>query len=275
MPKTTNKKLRPIIKCHGGKHYLNSWIISNFPKNYEEYDYVEPYVGGGSILFNKERSTHNRIEVINDIHLGLVQIYRALRDEPKHFIAKLKRTRYTERVFLRELKKQENEFSDYMDQAINEYIVRRMSRGGLKKAFAWSNRRRGGIPGDLNAWNTMLEQLPLIARRIEDVSIINKPAIEVLKAFNEENTLCYNDPPYLHDSRSSKKSYEYEMTTDDHIELSEVLNQYRGKVLISGYPSVLYNRLYKEWNCVKKKVANHASQQKTKSQKTEVLWMNY
>lgn len=275
MPKTKSKKLRPVVKCHGGKHYLNSWIISNFPEDYEDYDYVEPYVGGGSVLFNKERCAHNRIEIINDVHLGLVQIYRALRDEPKHFIAKLKRTRYTERVFLRELNKQDKEFNDYMDHATNEYIVRRMSRGGLKKAFAWSNRKRGGLPGDLNAWNTMLQQLPMLSKRIEDVSIFNKPAVEVLKAFNEETTMCYCDPPYLHDSRTSTDSYEHEMSTDDHIELSEVLNQYRGKVLISGYPSVLYNRLYKEWNCAKKEVANHSSQQKTKSQKTECLWMNY
>lgn len=275
MPKTNSSKLRPIVKCHGGKHYLNPWIISHFPENYEEFDYVEPYVGGGSVLLNKERASHNRIEIVNDAHLGLIQIYRALRDEPKHFISKLKRTRYTERVFLRELNKQDKEYKDYMDQAMNEYVVRRMSRGGLKKAFAWSNRTRGGLPGDLNAWNTMLQQLPLVAKRIEDISIFNKPAVEVLKAFNEETTLSYCDPPYLHESRTSKDSYEHEMTTDDHIELSEVLIQYRGKVLISGYPSVLYKRLYKEWNCVKKQIANHASQQKTKSQKTEVLWMNY
>ena len=275
MSKTTSKKLRPIIKCHGGKHYLNSWVISHFPENYEEFDYVEPFIGGGSVLLNKELPSHNRIEVINDVHLGLIQIYRALRDEPKHFIGKLKRIRYTERVFLREANKVDNEFPDYMDQAVNEYVVRRMSRGGLKKAFAWSERTRGGVPGDLNAWNTMLQQLTLIAKRIEEVSIFNKPAVDVLKAFDDDTTFAYCDPPYLHDSRTSTDSYEHEMSTDDHIELSEVLNQYRGKVAISGYPSVLYNRLYKEWNCVKKTIANHSSQQKTKSQKTECLWMNY
>lgn len=265
-----------MIKCHGGKYYLNSWIIDHFPEDYEEYDYIEPFVGGGSVILNKERCAHNRIEVINDTNLGLIQIYRALRDEPKYFISKLKRMRYTERVFLREQRKQENQFSDYMDHATNEYVVRRMSRGGLKKAFAWSERKRGGIPGDVNAWNTMLSQLPLISRRIEDVSIFNKSAIEVLKAFNEETTLCYCDPPYLHDTRTSTDSYEeHEMTTDDHIKLSEVLTQYRGKVILSGYPSVLYKRLYKEWNCVKKKIANHASQQKTKAYNTECLWMNY
>lgn len=269
------KKLRPVIKCHGGKFYLANWVIENFPENYEEYDYIEPFIGGGSVLFNKNRCVGNRIEALNDLHLGLVQIYRALRDEPKHFINRLKRTRYTDRVFKRELRKQELQFPDYMDQAVNEFIVRRMSRGGLKKAFAWSNRLRGGQPGDLNAWKTILEQLPSMAKRIEDASIFNKSGDQVIRAFNDEQCLCYCDPPYLHDTRISKQTYDNEMTTDDHIALAEALKAFKGKALISGYSSILYKRLYADWRCVKKKIANHSSQQKTKQYKTECLWMNY
>ena len=215
------------------------------------------------------------MESINDIDLGVVQIFRALRDEPGHFIGRIKRTKYCEATFAKALAKKDATFKDYMNHAVNEYILRRMSRGGLKSNFAWSNRSRGGQPGDVNAWETMLEQLPAIAARVEQINIFNKPALEVIKAFNDPDVILYCDPTYLADTRATPSAYEYEMSTDDHITLAEALNQFKGKVLLSGYPSTLYKRLYADWRCARKKIANHASQQSKKEMKTECLWMNY
>lgn len=265
-----SKRIRPPFKIHGGKYYLSKWVVEHFPEGYEAMDYIEPYIGAGSVILNKEKSP---LEVVNDINEGIVQIYRALRDEPKHFIRKLKYTTYSENVFNRELKR--TEFEDYMDHAFNEFVLRRMSRGGLKKAFAWSDRQRGGQPGDVNAWNTILGILPEIAERLSEIHVFNKPALEIITSFDDENALCYCDPPYLTETRTSQKAYEDEMTDDDHIELSKALNNFRGKVIISGYPSTLYNRLYQNWNMVEKQIANHASQQKKKTTKTEVIWTNY
>lgn len=271
--KEKTKKMRPPFKIHGGKFYLSSWIIKHFPEGYQEMDYLEPFAGALSVFLNKDKSS---TEYINDTNLGIIQIFRALRDEPKTFITRIKRTRYTERVFNRSVNREGKEFDDYMDHAINEFILRRMSRGGLKKAFGWSTRKRGGQPGDLNAWETIIEQLPLIADRLKNVQIFQKNAHYVIKAFNEENMLCYCDPPYLPDVRTSPSAYgDDEMSTDDHIALSQALLAFKGKVIISGYPSTLYNRIYGDWRCVKKKIANHSSQQKTKKYKTECLWMNY
>jgi len=255
------KKLRPPYKIHGGKYYLSSWVIQHFPKNYEQLSYIEPFAGAISVLLNKEKSN---FEAVNDLDLGVIQILRSLRDESKFFINKLKKTTYSERVFKRELKKQGSEFDDYMKHAVNEFVVRRMSRGGIKKNFAWSSRPRGGQPGDLNAWETIISQLPIIAERIEDIFIFNEPAVKVIKAFSDKNTLCYADPTYLAETRVSKDVYDIEMDTDDHIELAAALKQFKGKVVLSGYPSTLYKRLYKDWKCVKKKIVNHASQQKKK-----------
>ena len=268
-------KLRPPVKIHGGKFYLSSWIIGYFPKKYREMDYVEPFVGGGSVFLSKERPVEGFEETINDIDPGIAAILWALRDEPNHFIGRLKRTKYTEGTFDRAIRKSASKIEDHMDHAVNEIILRRMSRGGLKKAFAWSNRMRGGQPGDVNAWDTIIEELPKIAERLQGVFVFNKPALEVVYAYNNENTLLYCDPPYLPDTRTAQDAYEYEMSTDDHIDLANILLNFKGKVIISGYQSTLYKRLYKPWKCVQKKVANHASQSKTKAQKVECLWMNY
>ena len=263
-------KTRPIIKYHGGKFYLSPWIISLFPENYREMTYVEPYCGGANVLLNKEKSL---IEVINDLDKDVVNIYRALRDEPKEIIRRLNLCKYCEETFYRATKK--TQFDDYLDNAVNEFILRRMSRGGLKKAFAWSERLRGGKPGDVNAWETALKSLPSLAERLEEVHIFDFAALDVIKTFNSERTLLYCDPPYLQDTRISKTVYSYEMSIDDHIELAHSLNNFNGKVLISSYPSPLYNKLYKGWNIEKKKIANNASQKKTKDKKVEIIFRNY
>jgi DNA adenine methylase len=269
-----NKTLRPPFKCHGGKHYLAEWVIGLFPKDYEDYDYVEPFIGAGSVLLNK-LPPHKHVEVINDLDVGVSQIFRALRDEPEHFIARLKKITYSERVFKRELKRQNGQFEDYLDHAVSEFVVRRMSRGGLKKAFGWSDRQRGGQPGDVNAWKTILKHLPLITERVKNIRIFNKPAIEIISAFDGDKVLLYVDPPYAPESRVSKKAYTHEMTTADHTKLAEELGKFRGKVILSGYPCPLYDELYADWRCEKKKIVNHSSQQKTKKLKTECCWMNY
>lgn len=265
------KTKRPPFKIHGGKFYLAKWIIDSFPKDHQSMDYLEPYCGAASVMLNKTKGLGK--EILNDVDPGIIIIHKTLRDEPELFIKKLKNITYSERVFNRELKKKE--FESDLDHAINEFVIRRMSRGGMKKAFSWSDRERGGKPGDVNAWDTIIETLDETAERLQESFIFNKPAIKVINAFNYENILCYVDPPYVPDTRTSPEVYEHEMSTDDHIALAAALNNFKGKVILSGYPSTLYKRLYKEWNCENKKIANHSSQQKTKSIKVERIWKNF
>jgi DNA adenine methylase len=53
--------------------------------------------------------------------------------------------------------------------------------------------------------------------------------------------LFYLDPPYLHETRVSTADYDFEMSTDQHVELLEAIDQCAGNVLLSGYPNKLYN----------------------------------
>lgn len=251
---------------------MSNFVIENFPENYEQYDYLEPYLGAGSVFLNK-KTIEGKTQIINDIHPRLITIFIALKDEPKEFIQRIKRITYSERVFNKALK--QTNFSDYMEEAINEFVLRRMSRDGLKKAFSWSDRKRGGKPGDVNAWETIFDILPTISQKLKGVTILNKSAIKVIQAFDAPNVLCYADPPYVQSARVTKNAYEYEMSIDDHEAMLIQLKRFNGKVIISGYHSDLYSTMLKDWRCVSKKVPNHSSQQKKKKLNTELLWMNY
>lgn len=248
MSKTS--KLRPPFKCLNNKYYLCEWIIQHFPEKHEEMVYLEPFCGAASVLANKPISAE---EAINDIDQGIIKIIRTIRDQTDEFIDILRKTQYTKETFDNALEKKN--FANDLEEAANEFILRRMSRGGTKEVFAWSNRQRGGKPGDQNAWETIIKCIPKIAKRIEHVYIFNKPASEVLNAFNKTNTLAYIDPP--------TPDEESELL---HVKLADILRAYKGKVIISNHPSALYNRLYKAWRSAKKK---------PKTGSPECLWMNY
>jgi len=256
------KKIRSPINPKGSKQTLSSWLIDYFPEDYEEMCYVEPYCGGASVFLNKNFSEE---EVINDNNRSIQQIFKALRDEPCEVIGRLKRTKFTERSFKRAKKKKEEESYDYVDGAIIEIIFRKMSKNG--EDFFQSVQTIDGQNKDEYEWNRMIEHMELIKDRIKDVHIFCNDALEVIKVWDSPNTLMYVDPPKL--SKSSNVNLEEnEMSIDDHIQLANLLNNSKSYILLSGHPSSLYNRLYKDWDCVKKS--------KTKKNKViECFWKNY
>src|SRR5262252_4930471 len=117
-------RLRPPFKIHGGKFYLAPWIISQFPPNYETMNYLEPYVGAGSVLLNKKPPASPVFEeTINDMDEGVVLIFKTLRDQPKEFIARLKRLKYSADTFRAAQTAKTKGTS--LDEAVNDFILRR------------------------------------------------------------------------------------------------------------------------------------------------------
>lgn len=258
--------MRPVIKCHGGKYYLRDWVISHFPPNFETLKYLEPFIGGGSVLLNKPRSSH---ETVSDACYELIAVYRAIRDEPTWFQSELQKLTYSRETF-------DAALAHKYPPAVNEYVLRRMSRGGMKTAFAWSERTRNGLPGDVNAWNTAVASVPTVSERLQGVTINCGRAVVELAHLNSPNTFAYVDPPYLHATRTAPGAYgAYELSTTAHETLADMLNVFRGKVLLSGYDSDLYRRLYKGWIQVDRTVTNHSGQGGKKQTRTECLWRNY
>lgn len=83
--------------------------------------------------------------------------------------------------------------------------------------------------------------------------------------------LVYSDPPYLESTRTSSARYRHEYTNEDHIALIECLNGLPDNVsvILSGYPSDLYDRLLTGWR------AREFQAMTRGGVRTEKLWMNY
>ena len=117
--------------------------------------------------------------------------------------------------------------------------------------------------------------LPLIIDRLKNVTVTCYDGLEVIKDHDSADTLFYVDPPYLPSTRTAPNTYAVEMTEKQHQELAAVLNKAQGKVVLSGYYSTLYAKLYSGWNLDLKDMPNHAAQGKKKQRRVECLWMNY
>ena len=263
------QKLRPPVKWHGGKFYLAARIIKEFPPHHT---YVEPFGGAASVLLNKAPSP---VEVYNDLDQRITRLFRVLRDQSDEFRRRMSLTPYSEVEF----NSARQEAPDDVERARRDFVRWRQSIGGRGGSFSFTlHRVRRGMADVVSGYLSAIdEQLPLIMERLRTVQILCRPALEVIRTWDGPDTLCYCDPPYVHSTRGegSRATYGVEMTDAEHRRLAEVLRTCQGKVVLSGYPSALYEELYAGWRRVTFDMANHAAGGRAKGREQETLWLNW
>ena len=262
--------IRPPVKWHGGKRYLAKWITATFP---DHRVYLEAFGGGASVLLNKEPV---EVEVYNDLDHRITRLFRVLRDQGGDFLQKARLVLYSQVEF--------EEAATYppgatdLDMALCDFIRWRQSFGGKGQSWSYTTARaRGGMAGDVNAWWTAIDGLPVIIDRIKRVQIICQSAFEAIPRFDHPEGLIYCDPPYVHSTReeNSCNVYHAEMSDSEHAQLAKLLQGCRAKIVLSGYRSPLYDDLYKNWRLSTFEIANHAAGGRRKERKTECLWFNF
>ena len=264
-----NAPTRPIVRYHGGKFLLANWIISNFPPHRT---YVEPFGGGGSVLLRKPRSY---AEVYNDLDGEIVNVFRVVRDRGDELRRALELTPFAREEFLLSY----DPSDDPVEQAMR--TITRSFMGfcsaavcGEVSGFRANSNRSGTTPAQ--NWRNYPDSLPAAIDRFRGVVIEQRDASEVMCQHDGPDTLCYVDPPYVHETRSGKtrgtvtrKAYKHELTDDQHRDLAAVLNTLQGAVILSGYRCPLYDELYAGWQRIDR--AAHADGARDR---VESLWLS-
>ncbi len=84
---------KPFVKWVGGKSQLIPDLMKRLPKDFSEWEgaiYVEPFVGGGAMLFYLLQTFHNiKTVYINDINHKLMITYRVVKESPKKLLSLL------------------------------------------------------------------------------------------------------------------------------------------------------------------------------------------
>jgi len=103
---------------------------------------------------------------------------------------------------------------------------------------------------------------------------VKRDALELIPALMPmaADWLLYVDPPYLMETRSCKRVYyRHEFSSvQEHEQLLELLMQWPGPVMISGYASDLYARVLSSWACERIPSVTHRGKRVL-----ECLWKNF
>lgn len=235
--------------------------------------YCEPFAGSAAVLLNREPSP---IETLNDLNGDIVNFFRVLRDNSQALIDALMLTPYSREEFILAWEPCE----DPVERARRWYVRVQMdvAKAGARKDRSWSTNVSFSPGAHSYCVRNFMQKIPGmydIVQRLRTVQIDNRPAVDCIKKYGRVGTLIYLDPPYVPECRTSSNDYKFEMSIEDHWELSVVAKSTPAMVAISGYDSELYDHLYKDWHkTVFPKKAVPMSRGKGRVTQ-ECLWTNY
>jgi len=266
------KRRRSLITFgwYGGKYSHLVWLLPLLPSAHH---YCEPFAGSAAVLLNREPSP---VETYNDLDGEVVNFFRVLRENPDELARVIGLTPFSREEFYNSLNFDATVTG--IERARRFFVRARQVRTGLAQTASlgrWANCKntsRAGMSGVVSRWLGSARTLPHVAQRLLRVQIENRPALEVIKLYDDKSTLFYCDPPYPHQSRGDSKAYAFEMNDQEHGELAEILHACKGKVAISGYRCELMDCLYGKWRMVEAKQKMCHS---IKKMRREAVWMNY
>jgi DNA adenine methylase len=213
-------------------------------------------------------------EIYNDLDSEVVNLFRVMRDpiRAKELVRLIALTPYSRSEY-------EDSYlaaADPVEQA-RRTLVRSFMGYGSVATTSYSGFRTGSRLSGASAacdWARLPTALEAVVERFRGVIIDNRPATEVMVSYDSRDALHYLDPPYLLSTRNvhsvSNCVYRFEMSEDDHRYLAEVVHRLKGGVVISGYPSSLYDEeLYVGWQRFTK-----ATKADSGAERTEVIWVS-
>ncbi len=258
----------PPLPYYGGKIMLAPKITALFP---DHEHYVEPYGGSLAVLLAKPRSA---METVNDLDQDLMTFWRVCRDQPAELGRVCALTPHS-RAEHQAAYERTDGLGD-VERARRVWVQLTQGRAGLRKRTGWRHYVNPagssiGMPDYLDGYVGRV--LPA-AERLAGVSLECVPALDLIAKYGAEpGVLLYVDPPYLGSTRSSGNYYVEMRDPAEHKALAEALQACAASVVLSGYPSDLYDReLYADWDRVTFRAGT--GQSNVWENRTEVLWSN-
>jgi len=275
-PVSAPGRLRSPLIYFGGKQTLAPRIARLLP---EHGHYVEPFAGALGVLLAKPVSGH---ETVNDLDGDLMCFWRVLREQPDQLARLCALTPHS---------REEHQLAYHrpgglaeLERARRVWVCLTQGRGATLLPTGWRHyvapRGTTGMPDYLAGY---VGRMAGVARRLAGVSLECRPAVEVIERYGAHpGVLIYADPPYLGAARGPEggsgertRRYRHELLgAGEHRELVEQLRDCAAAVVLSGYPSALYDEFLTDWDRVEFTTGTGQNARGLWSQRTEVLWSN-
>ncbi|MEC1395323.1 DNA adenine methylase [Bacillus velezensis] len=227
----------PLI-WFGGKGRYADHIINKMPAHKV---YVEPFGGAAHVIANKPQMGH---EVYNDIDGHVVNFLMQVRKDPKAMQQACESIPYSRALY--EKWKTEDYPQNDFDRAVRWFY---MNRSGISKGNAeevpqtgWRHSTQSG-QNPAGGYISACAAFESFANRMKGVMIECKDFRNIIEKYDSPDTLFYVDPPYV----GRERFYAGGFTEKDHRELARLLNQVKGKVVLSYYDDPLILEIYPNW----------------------------
>ena len=201
-------KAKPFIKWVGGKGQLIEQLEALLPADFSEREnvtYIEPFVGGGAMLFYMLQTYPNiKSAVINDINPDLTLCYQVVRDNPTELIKSLNaiqsdyyalRTEEERKVFF--LQQRELFNSKSLNEIDNTTLFFFLNRTCFNGLYRVNKSGKFNVPFGKYATPTICDSATIYA----DSKLLQR--VDIMTGDFEQtftkivgNTFFYFDPPY-------------------------------------------------------------------------------
>jgi DNA adenine methylase len=210
-----------LIPYLGEKSKFASFITPNIPKDISHY--VEPFGGMYGVFFSLDFSKFKDVKfVYNDINYLNYNLFYLLRNDLR-FIEIVKGIKVDKEKYEKSLKDIFTETDD-MTKAINWLIVLTCSAPNSIGKDSW----RGDTEFEVFKlkWRAYEPHITKISQ------IHNLDYKEIINNYDSESTFFYLDPPYM-----GRENYyiNHNFGENSHYELSNLLNNIKGRFLLSYY----------------------------------------
>lgn len=247
-----HKPLNTLYGRMGGKIKIKKDIVDLFPNDYQNMIYIEPFFGAGHVYFYKVPS---KKEIINDIDERVYNIMNMFKKYDEKNIEKIINGTYTKKQF-EDIKKfkPKNDFQ----KGIKDFLLIRLSFLSRGDNYNESKKK---INKNVNGYK----------ERLKNTIILNDDYKKVIKKYDNKDALFYLDPPY----EGSKKSH-YKNHSIDYNELKNILDNLKGKFIMSINDSKNIRELFKDYNMMNIKTRYSNKEQGTKEGHiNELIITNY
>ena len=291
-------EIKYLVRWVGGKNRLIPEIDKRIPKNINaQYDtYVEPFVGGGSVMFHILNNYNFKKIYVNDKNKELINLYLSIKNFPKEMVDKIEKldlkylsldvSKKKEMYHL--IRKNYNRIK-LKDEKINIekanllMFLMRMCFNGVYRV-----NKKGEFNTSIGSFLTRSfrkiskEEIFTISEQLENVIFFSKDFSE-LEDLISDKTFFYLDPPYLPETDKQ----EHIRYTPDGFSIDEQkrLKEFIDKINLKGGKFILSNSdtengffydLYKEYVIDKVKIKRLISgKNEFRKEITELMIKNF
>jgi DNA adenine methylase len=211
----------PLFPWPGGKRRLSKYLLPLF-ENVGHTCYCEPFSGAAAMLFARPEPA--KAEVINDINMDLITLYRVVANHLDEFV-KQYRWALSSREMFRWCELQHVDTLTDIQRSARFFYLQTHAFGGKVSSRTFGTSTTSGPRLNLLR---LEEALSAVHLRLSRVTIECLPWEACMHKYDRPHTLFFCDPPYF-----ETEGYGVDFPLDEYRRLAAVLRSLKGHAILT------------------------------------------